>query len=118
MTDHEATGCLADVDAVVAVGGMAQDPFVCFVEGLHGRPGERAPRLQLARVDGQVHVLPCPSRRALLACSDGVPGRESEVGMPRGVLGGLEAVWRDIGPRKVGHRIAPGLEEQEYVLAI
>ena len=74
---------------MVAVGGMAQDPFVFFVEGVHSRPGERDPRLQLARVDGQVHMLPCSSRRALLACSDGVPGRESEVGMPRGVLGAL-----------------------------
>jgi hypothetical protein len=48
MTDHEATGGLANVDTVVAVGGMAQDPFVFFVEGVHGRPSERDPRLQLA----------------------------------------------------------------------
>ena len=97
---------------------MAQDPFVFFVEGVHGCPGERDPLLELTRVGRQVHVLPCPSRRALLACSDGVPGRDSEVGMPRGVLGALETIWRDIGLRKVGHRIAAGLEEQEYVLAI
>jgi hypothetical protein len=28
---------------MVAVGGMAHDPFVFFVEGVHGRPGECDP---------------------------------------------------------------------------
>jgi hypothetical protein len=37
------TGGLADVDAMVAVSGMARDPFVFFVERLHGLPGERDP---------------------------------------------------------------------------
>src|SRR5215467_11897093 len=118
MTYHEAAGGPADVDPVVAVSGMAENPFVFFVKGVHGRPGERDPRLQLARVVRQVDVLPCPSRSALLACSDDVPGGESEVGVPRGVVGGIEGVWRDIGLRKVGYRIAAGLEEQDYVFAI
>ena len=34
------------------------------------------------------------------------------------MFGALEAVWRDIGIRKVGYRISAGLEEQEYVLAL
>jgi hypothetical protein len=38
MADHETTGGLTDVDAVITVGGMAQDPFVFFVESVHGRP--------------------------------------------------------------------------------
>src|SRR5437773_8997533 len=79
MADHEATGGLADVDAVVAVSGMAHDPFVLFVKSVHRRPGECDPCLQLARVGGQVDVPPRPSRRALLARPDGVPGRETEV---------------------------------------
>jgi hypothetical protein len=33
MADHQATGGPTDVDAVVAVGGMAKDPLVLFVEG-------------------------------------------------------------------------------------
>ena len=45
MADHEVAGGLANVDAVVAVGGMAKDPFVFFVEGVHGRPCERNPSL-------------------------------------------------------------------------
>ena len=43
MANHEVTGRLADVDAVIAVGGMAHDPFVFFVESVHGRPCERHP---------------------------------------------------------------------------
>src|SRR5262245_15280038 len=112
MTNHEATGGPTNVDEVIAVGSMAQDPFVFFVQGVHGRPCECDPPLQLACIGGQVHVLPCPSCRALLACSDAVPGRESQVGVPRSMFGALEAVWRDIGLRKVGDRIAAGLEEQ------
>src|SRR5262249_25100628 len=80
MTDDEMTGCLADVYAVVAVGGMAHDSFVLFVEGIHGVPGERNACLQIARVRGQVDVSPCSSRRALLARLDGIPGCEPKIG--------------------------------------
>src|SRR5579875_353915 len=38
MTDYQPARGLADIDAVVAVGGMAHDPFVFFVESVHGRP--------------------------------------------------------------------------------
>src|SRR5262249_65711 len=101
----------ADVDAVVAVCGMAQDPFVFFVEGIHGRPGERDPRLKLARIGGQFDVLPPPSRRALLARPDSIPGRETEVVAPWGMLGAVQGAWRDIGLWEVRHRIAAGFEE-------
>src|SRR5215468_1235999 len=65
MTDNEMTGSLTDVDAVIAVGGMAHDSFVFFVEGVHGVPGEGHPSLQFACVVRQVDVLPGSSRRAL-----------------------------------------------------
>src|SRR5260370_6290726 len=86
MSDHEVTRGLADIDAVVAVGGMAHDPFVFFVEGVHGGPGERDPSLQVARVGGQLDVLPRPSRRALPGGPGRVPGREPEVLVPGGML--------------------------------
>src|SRR6266852_6397369 len=89
MADYEMAGCLADVDAVVAVGGMAHDAFVLFVEGLHGRPGECNPSPQVARVRRQVDVSPCPSRCALLASLNGIPGREPKLGMPGRMLGVL-----------------------------
>src|SRR5262249_12503800 len=67
MADDEVTGSLANVDAVVAVSGMAHDSFVFFVEGVHGPPGERDACLQFACVGGQTGVLPCRSRRGVLA---------------------------------------------------
>src|SRR5262245_37400629 len=118
MEDYELTGCPADVDAVVAVGGMAQDPFVLFVERIHGVPGECNACLQLARVRGQVDVSPCSSGRAVLACLDGIPGCEPKIGMVARMFGPLENVWRYVSLREVGHRIAAGLEEQEDILAI
>src|SRR5260221_12529475 len=60
IADHEAAGGLADDDAVVAVSGVAYDPFVFFVESFHGPPGERDACLQLARVHGETRVRPGP----------------------------------------------------------
>src|SRR5262249_29186253 len=106
MADHEVTGGLANVDAVVVVSGMAHDPFVFFVEGVHGPPGEREACLQFARVGGQAGVLPRPSRRDVLARPDAVPGREPEIGVLGGVVRAFQSVWRDVGFREVGDRIA------------
>ena len=86
VADHQVTGRLADIDAVVAIGGVAHDPFVFFIERVHGWPGERNALLQLARVGQQLDVLPRPTRCVLLACTDGVPGGEPKVGVPGGVL--------------------------------
>jgi hypothetical protein len=57
--NHQAAGGLTNVDAVEAVGGMAHDPFVFFVESVHGRPCERDPCPQVARVGWQIdaHVV-------------------------------------------------------------
>jgi hypothetical protein len=44
MVDHEVTGGLPDVDAVVTVGGVPEDPFVFFIKFVHGPPRERDPR--------------------------------------------------------------------------
>ena len=35
-----------------------------------------------------------------------------------GMVGAFQGVWRDVGLREVGHRIAARFEEQEDVLAI
>jgi hypothetical protein len=89
MADHEPTGGLADVDAVIAVGGMAHDPFVFFVKGVHRRPGERDPSLQLSSVGRELDVLPCSSRRALLARSNGIPRSEPEFVVPGRMIAAL-----------------------------
>src|SRR5260370_34669859 len=107
MADHQVTGGLANVDAVVAVSGMAHDPFVRFVESVHGPPGERDACLQFARVGGQAGVLRRTWRReVLLARPDAVSGREPEIGVLGGILRAFQDVWRNVGLREVGYRIA------------
>src|SRR5207249_197520 len=118
MADHQPARGLADVDAVVTVSGMAHDPFIFLIKSVHRWPSERYSCPQLVRVYGQLNVLPRSSRSTLLVCPDGVPGCESEVGVPSGMLTALQAVWRDVALRKIGHRIVAGFEEQEHVLAI
>src|SRR5438876_9944444 len=119
MADHEVTGGLANVDAVVGVSGMADDSFVFFVEAVHGPPGERDACLQFACMGGQAGVLPRSSLRGvLLACADAVPGREPEIGMLSGMVGAFEGAWRHVGLREVRYWIAVGFVEQDDVLAI
>src|SRR5262249_18604133 len=107
MTDDEMTGGPADVDAMVAVGGMPSDPFILFVEGVHGGPCECNPHLQLARIRRQVDVSPRSSVRVLLAGPDGIPRRESQVGMLARVMGVLQGVCRNVTLWKICHRITP-----------
>ena len=119
MANHEVTGGLANVDAVVGVSGMADDSFVFFVEGVHGPPGERDACLQFACVGGQAGVLPRSSLRCvLLACADAVPGREPEIGVLGSMVGAFQGVWGNVGLREVGYWIAARFEEQDDVLAI
>jgi hypothetical protein len=103
---------------MVAIGSMAQDPFVFFVEGVHRPPGKRDSFPQLACVGRQVDVLPRGSRCVLPTCRDGVPRRKPEIGMPGGVLAALQDFWTDVGFREVRHRIPAWLEEQQDVLAV
>src|SRR5262249_24512943 len=116
MPDHEVTGGLANVDAVVAVSGMACDLFVLLVESSHGLPGERDTTLQFARVRGQIGMLPCPSRRdVLLACPDAIPQGEPQIRVLGGMVGAFQEVWRNVGFGEVGYRIAAWFKKQEHV---
>jgi hypothetical protein len=47
----------------------------------------------------------------VLARANGVPGRDSEIRVPSGMIRLFEVVRRDIGFREVGDRIATRLEE-------
>src|SRR6516225_4251719 len=96
VANHKVARRLADVDAVIIVCGMAQDPFVFFVEGVHGTPGKCDPLSQLACIRGQVDMLPGRTRRVLSTCLDGVPLRKPEVRMMGGVLAAFQDFWRDV----------------------
>src|SRR5262245_11163218 len=107
------TRSLTDVDTVVAVCGMAEDPLVFLIKGFHGVPCERDSRLQLLCVRGELDMLPGSSRRAALAGANGVPGREPEIGMLRCVFSALQSVRRDVALWEVRHRIKARLEQQD-----
>ena len=118
LADHEAAGSLTNVDAVVGVSGVPQNSFVLFIEGVHGAPGERNASLQFACVGGQAGVLPGASLHdVLLVRADAIPGCEPEIGVLGRMLGPFQHIWRHVGLRKVGYRIAAGFEQQEDVLA-
>src|SRR5262249_59437088 len=119
MADHEVTGGLANIDAVVGVSGMAHDSLVFFVESVHSPPGKRNACLQFARMGGKADVLPRPSWcDVLLVGPDAVPGGEPEFGVLGGMLGAFKYARGNIGLREVGDRIEARLEEQEDILAI
>jgi hypothetical protein len=48
---------LADIEAVIAISGVADDPLVFFVKAVHGRPRERDPCLQHTGIGEQLRVL-------------------------------------------------------------
>src|SRR5262249_19771177 len=116
--NHEIARGLANVDAVIAVGGMADDSLVFFVECIHGRPGERDPSQELLRMAGQAGVLPRPAPHALVARANGVPGSEAEVGVLCGMADELQSAWSDVRLLEVGHGIVARFEEQDDVLGI
>src|SRR5262249_52233152 len=109
MADHEVTGGLANIDAVVGVSGMAHDSLVFFVESVHSPPGKRSACLQFARMGGKADVLPRPSWCDVLLVGPDAQGPEF------GVLGGMLGAFKDargnIGLREVGDRIEARLEE-------
>jgi hypothetical protein len=115
---HQVAAGLPDVDAVVGVGGVARDPLVFLVEGVHGPPAERDPLLELAGVPGQAGVLPGATRGGLPAGPDRVPGHRAEAGVICGVPAGLEYAAGDGGEREIGDRVAARLMQQGDVLAV
>jgi hypothetical protein len=41
VSHDEVAGAASDVDAVIGVGGVAEDALVLFIKGVHHAPGER-----------------------------------------------------------------------------
>jgi hypothetical protein len=109
---------LADVNAVIAVGGMAHDPFILFEERIHGRPGEGDLPFQHVRVDRQIGVLPRRSLYATFATPHRIPACRPEIAVPSGMLNRLQDIWTYVRFRKISHWISVGLEKQNDLLAI
>ena len=118
LADHEIAGGLANVDAVVRVGRMAENSLVFFVKRVHGAPSERDAPLHFARVSWQAGVLPRPSRHdVLLVRSHAIPGGEPKIRVLGRMLGAFQRIWGYVGLRKVSYRIAARFEQQDDILA-
>ena len=89
ITNHEMARSLADVNSMVTVGSMAQDPFLFFVKGVHGPPSKRDPRTKIARKGGEVHVLPRSAWCTLTTGFNQVPGSLPQIRMFCDVLAAL-----------------------------
>jgi hypothetical protein len=118
VPDDQTAAGPADVDPVVRVGGVADDPVIFLVEGVHRPPAERDPFLQLARVVGQFGVLPGRPVLAPLPGPDGVPGGRPEVPVLGGVHGGRQHVGKYVAEGEVGDRVVTWLVQQHDVLAV
>jgi hypothetical protein len=81
--------------SVVAVRGVPEDVLVPVVEGIHARPGEPQPHLQLAHVARKSGVPPGAARDTLVTGTDHVPGGGSDVGMLGGVVHQLQGTRSD-----------------------
>src|SRR5579885_1717157 len=79
MAHKEPARRLADIDAMVAIIGVAHDSLVFFVEGVDAGPCERDALRESALVFRQLALLPCTWRRALLASTHRVPGCEATI---------------------------------------
>ena len=109
---------LANIDAVVRVGGVADNAFVLLVEGVHRSPGKRDPVAQHAGMVGQGGVL--PGRVVGVRVSDpcAEPRGIAEVavlGLP--TLAG-EDTRADVGGREICDRVAAGFVEEDDILAV
>ena len=60
--DGELARGLPDVDPVIGVGGVAEDPLVFLVEGVHRMPGERDRSRRIRRNAGSCRVFPRAAR--------------------------------------------------------
>jgi hypothetical protein len=107
-------GRAADVDPVVGIGGVAEDPLVLLVERVHRAPRQRDLAFQELRVGGECDVLPGAASRP---AGDLEPGGLTELGVRAAVVGRLECPVGEIGDREVGHGVAARLEEQDGVIA-
>src|SRR5215468_10968870 len=97
---------------------MAQDPFLFFVEGVHGPPSKRDPLFQLACVRGQVDMLPRCPRGTLPTRYDGIPGCRAEVGVTGTVTAAFQDFGSDFALWEVGDRVPAWFEQQQDPLAV
>jgi hypothetical protein len=118
LSDNEMTRGAADVDAVIRIGGVAENALVLLVEGVHQAPCERDGVAQARSLGRRIRVPPGAASRGLAFAADDVePVRFSEVRVGALVIGRLQHAVIDVADREVRDGVAGGLEEDHRVVA-
>src|SRR5262249_39746960 len=118
VTNYEVSRGAADVDAMVRVGGVAEDALVLLVEGVHRAPRERDRVAQRAGLRWRVDVLPGAALGDLAVAADDVePVRRAEIRVSALMVGGLQHTLLDVADREVGDGIPGRLEEDQRAVA-
>src|SRR5712691_12683213 len=118
VLDDKVARALADVVAVIRIGGVTDDALVLLVEAIHLLPGERNAAAELASVIGRGGVVPCAPGLAPLAEGHGEPLGIAEGGGPRVRFLADEYAGPNVVQREVRDGVAAGLVEQEHVFAV
>jgi hypothetical protein len=108
----------AHVDAVVRVGGVAEDALVLLVEPVHRPPGRSGLALQDRGMGGERDVLPGAPGRVPVAAHDLEPHGLAQVGVHAAVVCRPQRAIGEVLDREVGDRVAARLEEQDGVVAL
>ena len=114
----QVAGRATDVDAVVGVGGVPEDPVVLLVEGVHRPPRERDLPGEEPRVRGERDVLPRPAGGVTRAAGDLEPRGLAELGVLCAVAGEPERAVGEVLEREVRHGVAARVEQQHRVVAL
>src|SRR5260221_4904204 len=118
VLDDQVARALADVVAVILIGGVTDDALVLLVEAVHRPPGERDAAAELAGVVGRGGVVPCAPGLAPVADGHGEPLGIAEGGGPRVRFLADEYAGPNVAQREVRDRVAAGLVEQEHAFAV
>jgi hypothetical protein len=118
VSHDEVTGGASDVDPMIRVGRVAENPLVLFVESVHQAPREGDRVAQRRCLRRRVDVLPgAPFGDLALAAGDGEPFRPAEVLVRALAVAVPQHTGGDVADREVGNRIAGRLEQEHRVVA-
>jgi hypothetical protein len=106
ISDCEMACSRTYVDAMISVRGVPDDPFLFFVEGVHGTPGKRHPAIEHGRMGGQLGVFPGAVVGLAFWCLDGEPLCGPEVAVLRHPILGEQRFLFNVTAGEVGDRIA------------
>jgi hypothetical protein len=103
---------------VIRISGVAKDPLVLLVEGIHRVPGERHAVAEELGEPREVRVLPRSPWSLTVAEAHGVPSPGRKVAMVRLPPTPMQDLGKDVVLREAGDRVTTRLVEQNDLVAL